>query len=344
LFIRTYVVSRLFYEAYRGPRLAAQPENRPRRNLVAPVCPPYCNPVIEVRLCANEVEDKESLAIYNAVWPWDAFSMDEVRSFRTQVVGWAEFLVSGAGSVSAAITPWHPDVARVDLTVLPEQRGRGVGTALYREASAWLKDHGIELMDAPIPLDDPASLEFAFRRGFREQGRSERLVLELSDLDPPDVAPPAGIEIVTWAKRPDLIRGVYDVACEALPDIPGEEDATMEPFEDWLAHDMEGAADRPDATFVALAGEEVVGYAKFHLSAAQPTTAHHDLTGVKRAWRGQGIAGSLKRAQIVWAKENGYERLVTAPELRNEPSRRMNARLGYRPMPGRIVMRGPVAS
>src|SRR5204863_5062641 len=36
--IRTYVVSRLFYEADRGPRPAAQPENRPRRDLVAPVC------------------------------------------------------------------------------------------------------------------------------------------------------------------------------------------------------------------------------------------------------------------------------------------------------------------
>jgi len=34
--VRTYVVSRLFYEAYRGPRLATLPENRPRRNQVAP--------------------------------------------------------------------------------------------------------------------------------------------------------------------------------------------------------------------------------------------------------------------------------------------------------------------
>ena len=33
--------SRLFYEADRGPRLAARPENRPRRNLIAPVCSPH---------------------------------------------------------------------------------------------------------------------------------------------------------------------------------------------------------------------------------------------------------------------------------------------------------------
>ena len=46
---RTYVVSRLFYEADRGPRLAALPENRPRRNRIAPVCCLHCAGV----LCAG---------------------------------------------------------------------------------------------------------------------------------------------------------------------------------------------------------------------------------------------------------------------------------------------------
>ena len=36
--LRTCFVSRWIYEADRGPRLAARPENRPRRNLIAPVC------------------------------------------------------------------------------------------------------------------------------------------------------------------------------------------------------------------------------------------------------------------------------------------------------------------
>ena len=67
------------------------------------------------------------------------------------------------------------------------------------------------------------------------------------------------------------------------------------------------------------------------------------MTGVKRSWRGRGIAGALKRAQITWAKEQGYERLATPNELRNEPIRRLNARLGYREAPGRVMMRGPLA-
>jgi GNAT superfamily N-acetyltransferase len=116
----------------------------------------------------------------------------------------------------------------------------------------------------------------------------------------------------------------------------------MEPFEDWLTHDMMGSGDRPEATFVALADEEVVGYAKLIFTAARPTTAGHDMTAVKRAWRGRGIAGALKRTQIAWAKANGYERLATQNELRNEPIRRLNERLGYRPAPGRVTLRGPV--
>jgi hypothetical protein len=73
----------------------------------------------------------------------------------------------------------------------------------------------------------------------------------------------------------------------------------MESFEEWLAHDIHGPGDLPEATFVALAGEEVVGYAKFSLTNAQPTVAYHDLTGVKRAWRGRGLAGAQTRADRV---------------------------------------------
>ena len=55
-----------------------------------------------------------------------------------------------------------------------------------------------------------------------------------------------------------------------------------------------GAGRRPEATFVAVAGDEAVGYAKFSSPSAAPTRAHHDLTAVRRAWRGRGIARALK--------------------------------------------------
>jgi len=136
---------------------------------------------------------------------------------------------------------------------------------------------------------------------------------------------------------------MYEVAREAYPDIPGNEGDAMESFEEWLTQDMTGPGDFPEATFVALAGDEVVGWAKLSLTRAQPTMAWNDVTGVKRAWRGRGIAGALKRAEIAWAKEQRYERLQTMNEERNAPIRKLNERYGYRLAPGRIIVVGPLA-
>ncbi len=46
---------------------------------------------------------------------------------------------------------------------------------------------------------------------------------------------------MTWAERPELIRGIYDVAVEVSADIPGDEEDEIEPFEDWVAHEMQAA-------------------------------------------------------------------------------------------------------
>jgi len=299
--------------------------------------------VQEIRVCASEADEEASLAIYNEVWPWDAVTMDEVRSYKSQTLEYADFLGEG-GSAAVGVMPLRPDVGFVLLTVSEANRGRGLGGALYRTVSGWLLERDIAQIDAPVPEDDEQSMSFARRRGFREVERNGRMILDLTALEPAPVAPPNGIEIVTWAERPDLARGIYDVACEASPDVPGDREKSMEPFADWLAHEMQGSGDRPDATFLALAEDEVVGYAKFSLTAAQPETAHHDMTGVKRNWRRRGIAGALKRAQISWAKEQGYHTLATQNEVRNEPIRRLNERLGYHEAPGRVIMRGPCSS
>ena len=299
-----------------------------------------------VRRTARREDEQQSLEIYNAVWPMDAVTMKEVDSFKESTVAYADHLAwlddKPVGSGFVAVQPQRPDVGRAGLIVLPSFRRRGLGTALYREVSRWCAARGVETIEAAVAEDDEASYTYATRRGFVEVERNGRMILDLTALEPAPVDAPPEIDILTWAERPELAEGIYRVAVEAYADVPGAENEEMESFDDWLAHDMRGSGDRPEATFVALAGDEVVGYAKFSLTAAQPSIAHHDMTGVKRAWRGRGIAGALKRAQIGWAKQQGYEHLATSNELRNAPIRRLNARLGYRPMPGRVLMRGPL--
>jgi GNAT superfamily N-acetyltransferase len=239
---------------------------------------------------------------------------------------------------------WHsPEgVCRGEVRVVADARGRGHGAALLAELQGWADGLGYRELTGPVKEEDAASLAWAERRGFVEVGRNSLLVLDLHAIEAPRVHPPDGVEVVSWAERPGLEREMYEVAREAYPDVPGEDDAVVASFEEWLSMDMQGAGDSPDATFLALADGEVVGYAKLSLSRARPTVAMHDMTGIRRAWRGRGIARALKAAEIAWAKEAGYERLETQNEERNEPIRRLNERFGYVVTPGTVTVRGPI--
>jgi GNAT superfamily N-acetyltransferase len=300
---------------------------------------------VEIRPVETCAEHEVALALNNEIRPDHAITIDDVLDYVAAVPqqhwlawdGQAAVGTASAAERSGRGVPLMRDIVR------PERRREGIGTALFRAVSAWARERGASDVEAWVDDVEQEGLAFAHALGFAEVSRELKVALDLVGYEPPPVDPPAGIEIVTWAERPELAPGIYDVACEAFPDVPGERDTVMEPFEDWLAHEMRGAGDRAEATFLAVAGDEVVGYAKFSFTRARPREASHDMTGVKRAWRGRGIAGALKRAQIAWAKDAGYERLVTQNELRNEPIRRLNERLGYRPLPGRVFVRGPIA-
>lgn len=300
--------------------------------------------MIEIAECANEADKQLSLDVYNAVWPHDAVTMDEVSVYEAGALGYVDLLARlegrAVGSAHGARTPQRPDEVRVLLTVLADARRRGVGTALYERISDWAREQGIGGLEATVADDDPESLAFAQSRGFVEHKREGGLVLDLTRIDPPVVAPPPGVEIVLWDERPELARGIYEVQLEAFPDIPGSEDRLAEPFDSWLARDSRAAAH----TFVAVAGEEVVGFAKLAPTHARPKVADNHLTAVRRAWRRRGIARALKAAQLAWAKEHGFEQLQTRTELRNEPMRRLNEELGYEAAVGRVYLRGPLSA
>ena len=278
----------------------------------------------------------------------EADTVEGYLDWKKQARETAWLLASDGGAdvgTAIGIGGWHsPEgVARGSVAVAPAFRRTGVGSALLDALSVWARDLGyVDLMGSVKETDD-VSLAWTRRRGFVEIGRNSILALDLTRAMKPTVQAPDGIEVVAWAERPDAATGMYAVAREAYPDVPGEEDAEIAPLEEWLAMDMQGAGDRPEATFVALAGDKVVAYAKLSLSLARPTVAMHDMTGVLRAWRGRGIARALKAAEIAWAMENGYERLETQNEERNEPIRRLNERYGYVVEPGSVTVRGPIA-
>jgi GNAT superfamily N-acetyltransferase len=242
----------------------------------------------------------------------------------------------GAGFVGSVFPGEDAEFLPARADVLPAQRGRGVTTAILRAASARARELRFRGLQVEVREDEPGYLDFLARRRYVEVERQKAVALDLATADPrPE--PVAGIEIVP--RSDEHARGMYETSLEANADIPGLDSEHVASFEEWRAFEVARPSRDPRLAFVALAGGAVVGYASIDRIGE---IGYHGLTGVRRAWRRRGVARALKLRQIAAARELGLARLVTESEETNVAMRALNEALGYRPIPGSIVLRGPL--
>jgi mycothiol synthase len=251
------------------------------------------------------------------------------------------YLVARAAGEPVAcgfVEPLGPYAAG-DVAVVPEHRRRGVGSSLLAELSRRARARGKEQLQGEAKESDTESIAFLERRGFVRVGAERAVVLALEGVELPSPDPPEGVRIASRVEEPDRLEEMYAVAVQADEDIPGS--TGVQTFEQWRAHEIDKPNRRPELCFLALAGDEVVGYAALQVFGDE---AFHGLTATRRDWRRRGVATALKRAEIAAAKQAGFRRLLTESEERNEPMQRLNEKLGFVPAPdlSTVVMRGPV--
>jgi GNAT superfamily N-acetyltransferase len=288
--------------------------------------------------------------VVNAVTPEDPDSIDEMRWADATYPGTVRFLAEldgrpvGVGTVGRIyMQPPDFDALWATIAVQPDARRRGIGTDLLAAISDRARAAAKGWLHLPASDGHPEGIDFLARRGFTEYERAKLVRLDLVGLAPPPIELPPGIRLTSLAARPDLVPAVHAVALEAIPDIPGGDvpDAVGD-LAEFRARDVDRPAIPHDAFMVALddATDRVVGYASLMMVPGSPSVAWHDMTAVVRDWRGRGVAGALKRATIAWAVANGLEGLETGNDVDNTPMRAVNARLGFRPLPDRLTMRG----
>jgi GNAT superfamily N-acetyltransferase len=307
---------------------------------------------VDVRIVRAGDEHADAwLTLYNRLSPRTALTPDESRHYAAITPGMVD-VVALRGPQVVGIGCYYPyrEVPETPagcgiLMVEPAERGHGIGSGLYAAVSELAAADGRTCIDVEVSDRDPAGGEFAARRGFAEALEQHVFVeLDLTSCTPLPVDPPPGIRIVSLAERPELAREVWEVQCEAVVDIPTDiEESVPADFETFRENRLEHPSSIHEALMIALDGDEAVGYAMLYRREARPGVADHAMTAVRRAWRGRGVAGSLKRAHVAWAKANGLTALATANEERNAPIRALNRRYGYRQVEVRTTRRGPLA-
>ena len=184
--------------------------------------------------------------------------------------------------------------------------------------------------------DDDGSRAFAERFGFEEVDREVEQAIALP-AQMPEAPLPEGLEIVTIAERPELLRDAYPLAArEGYPDLAVDGDVVVE-LDDWLKDE----ATLPDGSFVALDEGTIVAYSGL-VRHDNPGVAEDGLTVVAREWRRRGLALALKRLELAWAAENGITEVLTWTQRRNDGMRAVNERLGYEYRTVASKMMGPV--
>ena len=307
--------------------------------------------MVEVRLATTDDDLAHVARIVSTVTPDSPTTVEAMRWADAAYPGGKRFVALvdgapvGAGDVGRVyMDPPEFEGLWANLSVLPPYRRRGVGSALLGRISEAAREAGKTLLIGRTSADQPEAIEFLEHRGFREHERMKIVRLSLDGLAAPVVEPPDGVLITSLAERPELVTQVYEIAKEALPDIPGDGPRAPDSLEEFRKRDVDWLGMPPDAFMLALDGarEQVIGYANLSLVPGNPTVAWHDMTAVARSWRGRGVASALKRATIRWAVEHGLQALETGNDTENAAMRAVNARLGYQPRPDELDFRGPV--
>jgi GNAT superfamily N-acetyltransferase len=245
-----------------------------------------------------------------------------------RILGWAEARIRWSTSV--------PDVGDLWAYVVPRARSEGRGATLYTEAERYLRGCDARTLESWTYTD--AGRRLLENRGFRATGHERISVLDLAGADTSLLEPLEerlaldGFHLVPLREVMHRVEELHRLYAEAVADVPEyfkEDDVRLE---EWRRETLEHPQLTLDGSFIALAPDGVPAALAF-LELDEPARlAANELTGTLVAYRRRGLARLVKLASIRWAKEHGYEKILTGNAEPNEAMLGLNVSLGYEPI------------
>jgi GNAT superfamily N-acetyltransferase len=307
-----------------------------------------------VNLKIREFEDgdyQRHAEISAAIEPGSAWSAEMLRHRdsthepRVRLVRLvAEVEPTGVVGIARVLHTWwnfHPRRYMLRIEVEPDWQRRGIGSALFERLLGQLRDWDAELVRTETRESRPADVAFLEHRGFREWHRRWDSVLDVARADTAVLltadrrAATSGVTITSFAaehaRRGDrLARDLYDTESLIFRDEPANAEAGDTPsFDRYASTELDAPDALPEANFVALIGERVIGVSRMMRDLNHPGVLRVAFTGVHPEFRGRGIAQALKLRTIEYARDRGYEQIRTGNDSTNEPMLHINDAIGF---------------
>jgi GNAT superfamily N-acetyltransferase len=209
------------------------------------------------------------------------------------------------------------------IGVHPQQRGRGIGSELYRA----VEEHLTSAARLRTWVDgDSEGERFVRQRGFEQTGADR-----VSDVDPRAVdlsrlpeLEAGDLRLATLAETLDRVETLFERCRSGEVDLPPD-------IVEWKWDELELPNLSHEGSFVVLDGDQPVSLG-FLTVDPERRLAYNVLTATLPAYRRRGLALLVKLATTRWAAENGIERLLTENDRENLGMLALNDSLGYRPL------------
>jgi mycothiol synthase len=185
------------------------------------------------------------------------------------------------------------------VNVLPDFRGRGIGTRLLRWSQDAARAIGARETAQEISDGERAGIELLERNGYERRWDSWVFEIEL-DREPPAAVLPEGYAIRGFAGEADE-PVAYDVIQTAFGEWP-EHDPT--PFPDWRASTLGHPGFAPELLRLLVHGEQVVGAVVI----IEEGEGWVDQLAVARAHRGRGLGMALLMDAFALVRRRGGAR------------------------------------
>lgn len=227
------------------------------------------------------------------------------------------------------------------VVVMPEARGRGLGTQMYEAALRTACEHGATHIESRVYETDSASLKFAEARGFTIVHHNFTSTLDLTSFDEHlfdglmTRVRDQGFRFFSLAEvgvTEENKHKLYEVNRAAALDNPGN-DGVFPDFYAFSKDVFEASWFRADTQLLASHGDRWVGISAVGFY-PENGYAYNAFTGVLREYRGRGLAQALKLQTILMARRQGMRYIRTRNDSKNAPMLAVNRKLGYRPEPG----------